>query len=177
MADDNNQRPYRPNDARSAPQGTSAAANDPLAELARLIGQSDPFAEFGRDAARRAAPPRPADAPADWPAPPANPAHAQAPAAPAPSTQPDMPQAQPYGAPNYEPQRYNTAPYAGGAGLYRTEVDAAYAGAAAPSGGYASDPIIRTSSMRLRTRISTMTPRRRAGAWGSSPSPRSLRWP
>ena len=30
--------------------------NDPLAELARLIGQTDPFGEFGRDTARR--PPR-----------------------------------------------------------------------------------------------------------------------
>ncbi len=139
MADDNNQRPYRPNDVRPTPQATPAAGNDPLAELARLIGQSDPFAEFGRDTARRAAPPRPADSPADWAAPPANPAYGSAPAAPAPATQPEMPQAQPDGAPNYEPQRYGTAPFASGAGLYHTEVDAAYAGAAAPSGGYASD--------------------------------------
>lgn len=32
-----------------------ASGNDPLAELARLIGQNDPFAEYGRETARRAA--------------------------------------------------------------------------------------------------------------------------
>ena len=62
MADDNTQR-YRANDpyGRGTPDpygrgpGTSGgrgSGNDPLAELARLIGQSDPFAEFGRDARR-----------------------------------------------------------------------------------------------------------------------------
>lgn len=58
MADDSNQRPYRsndPNNRGAAPAGSSAT-NDPLAELARLIGQNDPFAEFGRDGARRAPP-------------------------------------------------------------------------------------------------------------------------
>jgi hypothetical protein len=42
---------------RSAPGAAPAAAsgNDPLAELARLIGQNDPFAEYGRENARRAA--------------------------------------------------------------------------------------------------------------------------
>ena len=59
MADDQNQRPYRSNEppARRAPAAASAAGSDPLAELARLIGQTDPFAEFGRDNARRAAAP------------------------------------------------------------------------------------------------------------------------
>ena len=34
--------------------GASAGSgSDPLAELARLIGQNDPFSEFGRDGARR----------------------------------------------------------------------------------------------------------------------------
>ncbi len=37
----------------SAPAGSSG--NDPLAELARLIGQSDPFGEYDRQNARRAA--------------------------------------------------------------------------------------------------------------------------
>jgi hypothetical protein len=48
MADDNHQRPFGSNDryGRAAPR--SAPGNDPLAELARLIGQTDPFAEFGR---------------------------------------------------------------------------------------------------------------------------------
>ena len=69
MADDQNQRPYRLNEPppRAAP-APYASGSDPLAELARLIGQNDPFAEFGRDNARRAAAPPPA---AKWPAPPA----------------------------------------------------------------------------------------------------------
>jgi hypothetical protein len=51
MADDNTSRSYRSNDQfRRAQQPSSGqAAGDPLAELARLIGQSDPFADFGRD--------------------------------------------------------------------------------------------------------------------------------
>jgi hypothetical protein len=40
------------------------SGNDPLAELARLIGQTDPFGEFGRDSARRAAPP--SEERSDW---------------------------------------------------------------------------------------------------------------
>jgi SPOR domain len=60
MADDRTQRPYRASQppVRSAPGQAPAApaGNDPLAELARLIGQNDPFAEYGRENARRAAP-------------------------------------------------------------------------------------------------------------------------
>ncbi len=61
MADDQIQRPYRSNEppVRSAPAAAPSSGSDPLAELARLIGQNDPFAEFGRDSARRAAPRRP----------------------------------------------------------------------------------------------------------------------
>ncbi|MGZ6228606.1 MAG: hypothetical protein ACXWNE_10780, partial [Candidatus Binataceae bacterium] len=50
---------------RSAPPSAApagASGNDPLAELARLIGQNDPFAEYGRDNARRAAQQQPAPA-------------------------------------------------------------------------------------------------------------------
>lgn len=87
MVDDPNQRPYRPNDPYGrggAPAPGRPAAGDPLAELARLIGQNDPFAEFGRDGSRRAAArdprqePRqapsqaPGDPTLDWPAPAAN---------------------------------------------------------------------------------------------------------
>jgi sporulation related protein len=64
MADDQSQRPYR----ASEPPVRSAAklpGNDPLAELARLIGQTDPFAEFGRDTARRASAPQPGER-NDW---------------------------------------------------------------------------------------------------------------
>ena len=38
--------------------------SDPLAELARLIGQTDPFAEYGRESARRAPAPQPERS--DW---------------------------------------------------------------------------------------------------------------
>jgi hypothetical protein len=47
MADDNFKRSFTSGFGRTAPPRTSPA-NDPLAELARLIGQNDPFAEFGR---------------------------------------------------------------------------------------------------------------------------------
>lgn len=60
MADDQSQRPYRASEppVRSAAKPTGS---DPLAELARLIGQTDPFAEFGRETARRAAAPQPTE--------------------------------------------------------------------------------------------------------------------
>jgi hypothetical protein len=44
MADDHSQRAYRSNEYAPIKAGQG---NDPLAELARLIGQTDPFAEFG----------------------------------------------------------------------------------------------------------------------------------
>jgi hypothetical protein len=58
MADDQFQRPYR---ASEPPVRGPAkpSGNDPLAELARLIGQTDPFGEFGRESARRPAAPAP----------------------------------------------------------------------------------------------------------------------
>ena len=46
MADNSNSR-FRPSDPYGRGPGPSGPANDPLAELARLIGQNDPFAEFG----------------------------------------------------------------------------------------------------------------------------------
>ncbi len=56
MAEEQSQRPYR---ASEPPLRSHARTsnNDPLAELARLIGQTDPFGEFGRDTARRSAAP------------------------------------------------------------------------------------------------------------------------
>ncbi|MGB8578345.1 MAG: hypothetical protein WCD56_17520, partial [Pseudolabrys sp.] len=62
MADDQFQRPFR----ASEPPVRGAAKNlgsDPLAELARLIGQTDPFGEFGREPPRRAAASQPAGTP------------------------------------------------------------------------------------------------------------------
>ncbi len=138
MADNQIQRPYRSNEppARGAPAATPSSASDPLAELARLIGQSDPFAEFGRDNARRGAAPRAAEPAADWAAPPAPPeAPAAAPnfgandyfgAAPASAAQPPAPEPrQPYANPSY----------AAGADLYHTE-SAAPGYPAAQAGGY-----------------------------------------
>jgi hypothetical protein len=53
MADDSNFRSYRPADQRRPSQATPAATgreggNDPLAELARLIGQTDPFGDLNK---------------------------------------------------------------------------------------------------------------------------------
>jgi len=48
MAEDNNPRSYRANEPYPRASFKGASGNDPLAELARLIGQTDPFAEFGR---------------------------------------------------------------------------------------------------------------------------------
>jgi hypothetical protein len=62
MADDNTLRSYRLNDPhrRSAQpaeaQDQSFGGSDPLAELARLIGQNDPFADSARRAPQAAAP-------------------------------------------------------------------------------------------------------------------------
>ncbi len=77
MADDNKLRSYRSNDPyrrTGEPSRPNEQASDPLAELARLIGRSDPFAELGRTNPRQGqssqqapdyAPPAPA--PDDWP--------------------------------------------------------------------------------------------------------------
>ena len=54
MADDRNPATMsaRTSRGRAPRAGASDAANDPLAELARLIGQNDPFAEFPPPATR-----------------------------------------------------------------------------------------------------------------------------
>jgi hypothetical protein len=72
MADDNRLRSYRTNDpygraAEPAQPSEEASIRDPLAELARLLGQSDPFADFGQATrSSREAHDAPATAPADW---------------------------------------------------------------------------------------------------------------
>lgn len=153
MADDNNQRPYRTNETRATPTAASPSGNDPLAELARLIGQSDPFAEFGRDVPRRAAPA--AETPSTWQAPPSAPTYAPAQATPEPrppasnvygasAPQPaDMPPVQPFGMPRQDAQRYNSSSFDSGGGLYRTGSETpAYAAAGAQGDSYA-DPYFR----------------------------------
>jgi len=46
-------------------RGSGKTGSDPLAELARLIGQTDPFGEYGRETARHS-PPAQSAARADW---------------------------------------------------------------------------------------------------------------
>jgi hypothetical protein len=74
MADDNTLRSYRSNDpyrrAASQPDASNAApAGDPLAELARLIGQTDPFADTAPHLQRsrhQEQPPAPPSPAGDW---------------------------------------------------------------------------------------------------------------
>src|SRR5438105_4630563 len=61
MADEHIARSYRSNDPQrrgggSADPGEQAKSSDPLSELARLIGQSDPFADFGQKNPRSSEP-------------------------------------------------------------------------------------------------------------------------
>ena len=140
MADDQSQRPYRASEPPPA-RGSGKTSSDPLAELARLIGQTDPFGEYGREAARRS-PPSQSVARADWnqplgtsytaqyggdarapePAPRyADDGHHASPSIPAsPHTPRD------YGSQNYERQPYERQPYeaeppAGGPDPYEAE--------------------------------------------------------
>ena len=93
MADDHSQRPYRSSEtiARSgqARSQSPAGGSDPLAELARLIGQTDPFGDLGKEPRRAAPQPEPA---MDWaPAP----AQAYVPQQPAPPLAPGFAQEDP----------------------------------------------------------------------------------
>ena len=126
MADDQFQRSYRASEPPARGAG-KAPSNDPLAELARLIGQTDPFGEFGRDSARRAAAP-PADDHTDWntqplgtrntAVPPADPRAEQRSAGNgyyAPRSTPGEPQVDPlqnFGLEGYGRQTYGSAPSA-----------------------------------------------------------------
>jgi hypothetical protein len=75
MRDDKHSRQYAPNPPNDPHRRQSAGAgnpqgSDPLAELARLIGQNDPFSDFARDQGHAPPPafdPRRADpTPPDW---------------------------------------------------------------------------------------------------------------
>jgi hypothetical protein len=149
MVDDHTQRPFRSSEtiARSAPaKPLTPSGNDPLAELARLIGQNDPFSEFGRDGTRRVAAPQ-AQEPAahaqdlahDWNAQPAGAGFAPPPIAPDPRWQGpqggngyhDEPPAQSQNlaqnfAPSFGRQQFGSAPLAGGDDLYRHDAHQAY---------------------------------------------------
>ncbi|MCF8478617.1 MAG: SPOR domain-containing protein [Pseudolabrys sp.] len=119
MADDQSQRPYRSNvpPARGASGPATPSGNDPLAELARLIGQNDPFSEFGRAAAPQQPEPEP-----DWP-----PAHDAAPAAGYPP-QPPEPAVPPFtDQPQFSAADFGRQPY--GNDLYQTDPEASGYGA------------------------------------------------
>ena len=134
MADDQSQRPYRASEPPPARGSGKTSGSDPLAELARLIGQTDPFGEFGRDATRRS-PPSQSAARADWNqplgtsytaqysgdarAPEPAPRYAGDPASPSAPASPLIPQD--YGSQNYERQSYQPQPLAGETDHYEAE--------------------------------------------------------
>lgn len=124
MVDDHTQRPFRANEppapGASKAQG-KASGSDPLAELARLIGQNDPFAEFGRDGARRVAAPQPIEPAPEWDAQPEQFGQAAAPA-----QAPDLAAHNYYNAPpapqgNFGRQQFGGAPLATDAEHYQAE--------------------------------------------------------
>src|SRR4029079_11359170 len=132
MADDQSQRPYRASEPPPV-RGSGKTGSDPIAELARLIGQTDPFGEYGRETARHS-PPAQSAARAAWnqplgtsytaqysgdapvPAPAPRYADDSYPAAPA---SPLIPQD--YGSQRYEHQPYEAQPPAGEADHYEAE--------------------------------------------------------
>ena len=129
MVDEHTQRPYRSNELpdRGQPAKESGSSSDPLAELARLIGQNDPFAD--RDAARRVAPPRPRDRsiepPHDWDVQPAGAGYSDAPNTPN-SNMGSNDYYDPASVPAAPPQNFGRpqfggAPLASGADLYQVE--------------------------------------------------------
>jgi hypothetical protein len=122
MADDQNQRPYRGNETPA--RAAAPSGSDPLAELARLIGQNDPFSEFGGNR-RPAAPRQPEPTPA-WPPEPAR----LAPSAP-PAPQGAAPQ---YGSQDFTRQSFGSVPLAGTADLYHAGAESQGYQAAAPQG-------------------------------------------
>jgi len=137
MADDTNFRSYRQGDphrrgpAAPTPSGREGGS-DPLAELARLIGQTDPFAELGRGGAPGAAPYTPRQGAAEGGMP-HHPGHAD------PATAPYAQNS--FGAPP-APQHFNPPPFENQApieprqGGFQPAYDPAIYGSAPPAGGY-----------------------------------------
>lgn len=139
MADDHNQRAYRGSDlsSRGAAAGSGSSGSDPLAELARLIGQTDPFAEYGRNNAHRAATVPGQQTPATWQDDTAAyPVDHQDPAA------QDAYAGQPYGNGGFDRQSYGSGPLsADSAELYQVDAHApGYASQGYEADGYASGP-------------------------------------
>ena len=137
MADDHSQRPFRNTDlpSRATPTAKhpSAGGSDPLAELARLIGQNDPFGEFGRDGARQPAAPPPVS---DIEPLVRGLAAQAAPRAPYPGA-PAVAPAAAFPAEDFARQPFGSAPLAGGSDVYQTQGPVpGYEGHAAATGGY-----------------------------------------
>jgi sporulation related protein len=105
MADDNTAR-FRSSDPYGRSTGSSAPANDPLAELARLIGQNDPFAEFGQGGRQQdnRQPPQPDSGPryGNYPN--------YDPLPPQPAPEPYAQEPAPYSQDSYSQPPYNQAP-------------------------------------------------------------------
>ncbi len=124
MVDDRTQRPFHSNEqiARGQPVQApgrapgAASGGDPLARLARLIGQNDPFSEFGRDGARRIPAPVP-----HQPAPAWDDRPAEAPAAHSPMPEPQGYGTQGYGTQNFGRQNFGGPPLAAGDDHYQAE--------------------------------------------------------
>ncbi len=113
MADDHLQRPFRktelPSRATPAANNPPAGGNDPLAELARLIGQNDPFGEFGRQATGLQAQPTTSAVPG------------YASHDPYPAQAPVAAQGVLHGAEDAARQPYGSLPLAGGGDVYQTQ--------------------------------------------------------
>jgi hypothetical protein len=147
MVDDRTQRPFGSNEPAARGPAAKSSGSDPLAELARLIGQNDPFGEFGRDSARRASAPPPHQPPPSWtdepasltpPQPSASPAHAPAANNYYAQTPPASPQ-------NFGRQSFGGAPLGNDADLYQVETTVpGYA--AQPAAGFEQhEPYTQTS--------------------------------
>lgn len=140
MADDHSQRPYRSSEsiARAGQGKPAASGSDPLAELARLIGQSDPFGEFSRENARRSGgtPPRaePLAAPVAAPKPPQQDYYA------APSLQAPTYASQDYTQPAPVEPAYAQPAYAQPAYGQQTYAQQGYTAAEAGASAYAAQP-------------------------------------
>jgi SPOR domain len=138
MADDTHFRSYRQRDPRTGerspvdPASGRQGGSDPLAELARLIGQTDPFVEASRGGPGRAVPRAPHQGAAGG--------MPQQPGAAPPSTPygqnpPESPLAPPRGDP---PPFENQAPIAPQAGGFEPAYDPAIYGSAPQAAGYGS---------------------------------------
>ncbi len=132
MADDLTQRPFRSTEtiARAPAKPAGSSGNDPLAELARLIGQNDPFAEYGRT--QTAAHPQSAA-----PAAPAAPRLPQYDFA-APASAPPAPDSHVFAQPNFSPRpQFGAPPPPPASDLYQVEGhEPGYAPVAAHDDGY-----------------------------------------